>query len=133
MQWKSITIIRLAARKPRVSTGLMRLNVRRRFSFFFFFFFTIEKKWELILNIISSTKSANSDKIVVLESTSWFLRLFAVSVLISNGIYIIYTYYILTMLVQLFQTFLYVQVDCMIPDLYNNCCWTMYTTVFADV
>lgn len=42
-----------------------------------------------------------------MESTSWFLRLFAVSVLISNGIYIIYTYYILTMLAQLFQTFLY--------------------------
>lgn len=49
-----------------------------------------------------------------MESTSWFLRLFAVSVLISNGIYIIYTYHILTMLAQLFQTFLYVQVDCMI-------------------
>lgn len=42
-----------------------------------------------------------------MESTSWFLRLFAVSVLISNGIYIIYTYHILTMLAQLFQTFLY--------------------------
>lgn len=71
------------------------------------FFFIIEQKWELILNFISSTKSTNSDKTVVLESTSWFLRLFAVSVLISNGIYIIYTYYILTMLAQLFQTFLY--------------------------
>lgn len=33
----------------------------------------------------------------------------------------------------LISILLHLQVDCMIPDLYNNCCWTMYTTVFADV
>lgn len=63
------------------------------------FFFIIEQKWEFILNFISSIKFINLDKIVVLESISWFFRLFVVSVLIFNGIYIIYIYYILIMLV----------------------------------